>query len=59
MKDVKGKKRVIIENVYPEIDCGHFSIKRVIGEYVAVTADIFADGHNDIKSSAVAPKKRG
>jgi starch synthase (maltosyl-transferring) len=58
MKDVKGKERVIIENVYPEIDCGHFSIKRVIGEYVAVTADIFADGHNEIKS-ILLHRKRG
>ncbi len=38
--------RVAIEHVYPEIDGGRFPIKRVEGEEVAVTADIFADGHD-------------
>jgi starch synthase (maltosyl-transferring) len=40
-----GFRRVIIENVQPEIDAGKFSIKRTLGEKVAVTADIHADGH--------------
>ena len=39
-------KKVIIENVRPEIDGGRFPIKRTIGERVEVTADIFADGHD-------------
>jgi len=38
--------RTVIENVKPEIDEGRFPIKRVIGEKVDVTADIFADGHD-------------
>ncbi len=38
--------RVIIENVRPEVDGGRFPIKRVIGERVEVTADVFADGHD-------------
>ena len=38
--------RVVIEKVRPEIDCGRFPIKRVIGERVEVTADIHADGHD-------------
>ena len=38
--------RVVIENVCPEVDCGHFPIKRIIGEQVEVTADIHADGHD-------------
>lgn len=41
-----GQSRVIIENVYPELDGGKFYIKRVVGEYVHVEADIFADGHD-------------
>ncbi|HLH42639.1 MAG TPA: alpha-1,4-glucan--maltose-1-phosphate maltosyltransferase [Bryobacteraceae bacterium] len=40
-----GRARVVIEGVRPEIDGGQFPIKRVIGEYVAVEADVFADGH--------------
>jgi starch synthase (maltosyl-transferring) len=39
-------RKVVIENVQPEVDCGRFSIKRTIGERVEVTADIFADGHD-------------
>ncbi len=38
--------RVIIEGVRPEIDRGRFPIKRVVGEEVAVEADIFAEGHD-------------
>lgn len=42
----KGGKRVVIENVKPEIDGGRYSIKRVVGEAVRVQADVFADGHD-------------
>jgi starch synthase (maltosyl-transferring) len=46
----ESKKRVIIENVNPEIDGGLYPIKRVVGEKVVVRADIFADGHDQIKA---------
>lgn len=46
----KGKRRVTIENVRPEINCGRFHIKRVVGEKVVVFADIFADGHDSISA---------
>jgi len=39
-------RRVVIENVRPEIQGGRFPIKRTIGEHVEVTADIYADGHD-------------
>jgi starch synthase (maltosyl-transferring) len=39
-------RKVVIENVQPEIACGRFPIKRTIGERVQVTADIFADSHD-------------
>jgi starch synthase (maltosyl-transferring) len=39
-------RRVAIENVQPQVDCGRFPIKRTIGDRVTVTADIFADGHD-------------
>jgi starch synthase (maltosyl-transferring) len=47
---LKGRKRVIIENVRPEIGCGEFPIKRVSGEAVMVEADIFTDGHDSISA---------
>src|SRR5438132_414144 len=40
--------RVVIQHVKPEVDCGRFPLKRVIGEAVEIEADIFADGHDAI-----------
>jgi starch synthase (maltosyl-transferring) len=42
----EGRRRVIIETVRPEIDCGRFPIKRARGEKVIVEADAFTDGHD-------------
>ena len=47
-KPLDGRKRVVIEAVEPEIDCGHFPIKRVAGDTVIVEADVFADGHDQV-----------
>jgi starch synthase (maltosyl-transferring) len=52
------RRRAIISAVKPEIDCGRFAIKRTIGETVAVEADVFADGHDDV-ACAVLFKKDG
>jgi len=41
-----GRRRVQIERVRPAVDDGRFSIKRVVGEPVEVTADVYADGHD-------------
>jgi starch synthase (maltosyl-transferring) len=41
-------QRVVIRGVEPEIECGRFPLKRVVGESVTVEADIFADGHDSI-----------
>ena len=43
-----GRRRVVIENVQPEIDAGHFPIKRVIGQSVEVETDAFTDGHDTL-----------
>ena len=45
-RDERGRRRVVIEHVWPEIDAGRFPIKRTVGEQVTVSADIFADGHD-------------
>jgi starch synthase (maltosyl-transferring) len=41
-----------IEDVYPLIDGGRFPVKRIVGERVAVWADIYRDGH-DVVSTAL------
>jgi starch synthase (maltosyl-transferring) len=40
--------RILIEDVWPEIDGGRYPAKRVVGDEVAVWADIFRDGHDVI-----------
>ena len=46
-------RRVVIEHVRPEIDGGHFPIKRTVGEPVEVTADIHTDGHDVLSAVAL------
>ena len=43
--------RVTIESIEPAVDAGRFPVKRVAGERVSVTADIFADGHGKISAA--------
>jgi starch synthase (maltosyl-transferring) len=47
-KDLCLHRRVIIEKVQPQIDCGKFPIKRVRGETVVVRANVFGDGHDEV-----------
>jgi starch synthase (maltosyl-transferring) len=45
--DAIGTRRsIVIEEVDPELDCGQYPVKRVVGDDLLVTADIFADGHD-------------
>jgi starch synthase (maltosyl-transferring) len=53
-----GRERTIIEGVWPEIDAGHYAIKRTIGDRVRVEADIFTDGHDQL-SCALLYRKVG
>ena len=46
--DIKSRRRVVIENVEPEVDGGRFAVKRVAGDLVSVAADIFTDGHDEL-----------
>jgi starch synthase (maltosyl-transferring) len=41
-----GEGRVIIEAVLPQIDEGRSAVKRVVGDLLEVSADIFTDGHD-------------
>src|ERR1700733_9111609 len=44
----EGRVRVVVEGVRPEIDGGAFPVKRIVGESLAVEADIFTDGHDSV-----------
>ena len=37
---------VIIESVYPELDCGSYPVKREVGDRFEVWADLFKEGHD-------------
>jgi starch synthase (maltosyl-transferring) len=49
-KPNEGRSRVVIENVEPQINCGRFAIKRIIGDLVAIEADVFGDGHDEVRA---------
>jgi starch synthase (maltosyl-transferring) len=51
-------RRVVVEDVEPQVDCGRFPIKRVSGDAVTVTADVHADGH-DVVAAAVLYRRAG
>jgi starch synthase (maltosyl-transferring) len=38
--------RIVIDNVAPTVDQGRFAAKRVVGETIAIEADVFTDGHD-------------
>lgn len=46
--NIEGRQRIVIENVKPNVNCGVYPVKRVTGEKVVVSADIFSDGHDTI-----------
>jgi starch synthase (maltosyl-transferring) len=48
MKPVEGRRRVVIEEVQPQVDCGRYPAKRILGDLVTVTAAVFSDGHDHV-----------
>jgi starch synthase (maltosyl-transferring) len=49
---------VVIEDVYPEIECGRYPVKREAGDELLVRADIFKEGHDKL-AAAVLYRKKG
>ena len=44
----KTLQPIVIEYVDPELDGGRYPIKRIVGETLQVTADIFKEGHDTL-----------
>jgi starch synthase (maltosyl-transferring) len=44
--DERARRRVLVEAVRPQIDCGRHPVKRVLGDRFVVEADLVADGHD-------------
>jgi starch synthase (maltosyl-transferring) len=50
--DELGTRRsIIIEDIRPAVDGGRHAVKRVVGDELLVTADIFADGHDQLDAA--------
>lgn len=47
-KSQEGRRRVIIEEVQPQVDSGRYPVKRTLGDTVTVTAAVFGDGHDHV-----------
>jgi starch synthase (maltosyl-transferring) len=52
-----GRNRVIIENLSPRVEGGLYPAKRIAGEWVAVEADVFTDGHDEVSAVLMFRKK--
>ncbi|WP_210313568.1 alpha-1,4-glucan--maltose-1-phosphate maltosyltransferase [Rhodopseudomonas rhenobacensis] len=42
-----------IEEIFPIVDGGRYAVKRIVGEPIAIWADIFRDGHEVIAAAVV------
>jgi starch synthase (maltosyl-transferring) len=45
--------RVVISRLSPSVDAGKFAVKHVVGDSMAVEADIFADGHEQLAAAVL------
>ena len=48
MKPSEGRKRVVIEEVSPQVNGGRYPAKKILGDHVTVNAAIFSDGHDHV-----------
>jgi len=53
MSILNGKERVVISGISPQIEGGKYPAKRVTGESLTVSADIFGDGHDNVAASVL------
>jgi starch synthase (maltosyl-transferring) len=48
---IEASRKVVIEEVTPQLDCGRYAIKREVGDTIEVRADIFKEGHDAISAA--------
>jgi len=51
--------RIHIERLYPELDCGRYPVKRVVGDRLEVWADIYRDGHDVLRATLLYRPRGG
>jgi starch synthase (maltosyl-transferring) len=54
----RGLDHLTIECVTPELDCGRFPVKRIVGDVVRVGADVIKEGH-DLTAAQVVVRAPG
>jgi starch synthase (maltosyl-transferring) len=42
--------RIQIQQVWPQLDCGKYPVKRSLGDEVEIWADVFCDGHDVLRA---------
>jgi starch synthase (maltosyl-transferring) len=47
------QRRIVISGLSPSVDQGAFAVKAVVGDRMAVRADIFADGHEQLAAAVM------
>ncbi len=45
----RGRQRVVVERLFPEVDQGACPVRRIPGEPVEVLADVIVDGHEPLR----------
>lgn len=50
MKPTKGRSRVVIEDITPQVDAGRHPVRRTLGDVIRVTAAVFGDGHDHVNA---------
>jgi starch synthase (maltosyl-transferring) len=50
-EQIDASRKIVIEAVEPELDCGRYPVKREAGDTVTVLADIFKEGHDAISAA--------
>jgi starch synthase (maltosyl-transferring) len=48
MKPTEGRKRVVLENIQPQLDCGRTTARRFLGDRIVVSAALYSDGHDHV-----------
>ena len=50
---MKKQLRLLLEKIQPQLNQGEFPIKRLLGEFVHIKADVLADGHDILQAVVV------
>jgi starch synthase (maltosyl-transferring) len=57
-REIDASRKIVIEDVSPEFDCGRYAVKREVRDRLEVEADLFKEGHDAI-AAAVRFRKEG